>query len=967
MVPGESLRRSIEHSSRRASRGRRSGTVGFFLVVVMGAVSPAPAQENGRIVGTVLETGSGVPLRQVQVSLPGTGLGTLTRQDGQFIILEVPPGTYEVVAQRIGMGSAAQEVTVVAGDAVEVTFELETQALGLDEIVVTGTAGQARRREVGSSISQVDLQEMVEPVMSVAQALAAQSPGMLSLRSSGMAGSGSQIRLRGNVSVSMSNQPLIYIDGVRMQSDGLALNHAVGHHVAFGPKEVIGPLNDINPNDIERIEIVKGPAATALYGTEAAGGVIQIFTRRGTSGDVQWTAQTDQGVNWVQPFGPDNAPYMRLGPWLRNAHQQSYNLSVRGGAGGISYYASARRSDSEGVLPNDYDEKWLFRGNFGFQPFSNLDLQWNTAITRQHVENSPSGSSPYSLPHNAYHRAPGRPSNYVFSSEFDVINRLLEYEITTNVNRVVTGLTTTYSPTSAFTNRLTLGLDRLHSDMRNIRPYGYVNHPQGAVSTRSWTNDLLTADYVGTYDWRLTNTFRASLSWGGQAVVHQQIDVGATGDVLPGPGEHTVNSGADIVAQEERLRTINAGFFAQSLFDLNDRYFLTLALRVDGNSAFGEGFGLQPYPRATFSYVVSDEPFWPASLGEVKLRAAYGHAGRAPGAFDAVRTWTPTRWLEQSAFEPRNVGNSDLGPERTVEIETGFDATLFDERLSVQFTYYNQETRDALIPVQQIPTLGFLGSQLENVGVLGNSGIETDIDAAILQSRALSWNVGVGVYTNHSETKDLGGAAPFSVSGGGWLEEGHPVPAVRYDRLLNPDELAEPEIERDYIWGPNQPTHTFNIRTSLSFANGIRVSARGEFQGGHYIYDRATSESANRGSVVPFCDDIFPIEEAARDRLTALERYMCDDEWQATLVYPADFFRVRNLGLEAPIPFRIPGTSSAIFIASVQNFWTWLNDDFLAMDPEIAGNEGMSSGVTREIWEQPPPPASFRASLRISF
>ena len=930
----------------------------------------AHAQAQGQIVGQITDVATMRPLGEVQVYVQGAGLGALSRADGRFLILNVPAGTHTVVAERIGMRSSTQQVTVAAGQAATVNFQLEAEALGLDELVVTGTAGAARRREVGTAVASVNLADSPEPVASVDQALAARAPGMTSLRSSGMAGSGSQIRLRGNVSIAMSNQPLVYIDGVRLRSDGYALNHAVGQHTAFGPKDVMGPLNDINPGDIERIEVVKGPAATALYGTEAAGGVIQIFTKRGSAGSATWTAQVDQGLNTVQEFGPETAPYMRLDPWLRDGWQQRYSLSVRGGAGTVNYYISGSLEDNEGILPNDYENKYLLRGNVGFQPLDGLDLQWNTAITRQEISNSPSGSSPYSISHNGYKRSPadGRHATYVGTADADVISRLLEYEIDTNVNRVVTGLTATYTPMPRFTNRVTVGMDRIESDMRNVRPFGYVNDSQGSVSDQAWTAEQLTADYVGTFDWQLSNALRTSLSWGGQSVVNREVNLGASGRVLPGPGEHVVSSGATYVASEERQRVVNAGLFAQSLFDLNDRYFLTVAIRVDGNSAFGEDFGLQPYPRATFSWVTSDESFWPEGWGELKLRAAWGHAGRAPGAFDAVRTWEPIPWGGVTSFNPLNVGNPDLGPERTVEIEAGFDGSFFDERLRATFTYYNQETRDALIPVPLVPSLGFGGSQLRNVGTLSNKGVELDLNATMIQNQTLSWDLGTTVYTNKSEAVDLGGSSGFDVSGGGWVQEGYPVPSVRFDRVLNPDALAEPEVERDYIYGANQPTLTITPSTSVTFTNGVVVSARGEYQGGHYIWDRQSSSSAQRGQVTPLCDVAYPmIQNGQRDQTTAWDRYLCTGEYSADIVYPNDFFRLRDITIQAPVPFPIPGASSSTVTVSAQNFWTWKNEDFLAMDPEMAGNEGMSSGLARSIWEHPPPPASFRVSLRINF
>ena len=961
--------RASENRGGRVSRSRRSWYLPAVLLSLL-LVLPAAVQAQGQIVGQVVDGATLRALGEVQVSIEGLGLGALTRSDGRFLILDVPAGTHTIVATRIGMQTTSQDVTVQSGSSVEVNFSLQTQALGLDEIVVTGTAGAARRREVGTSVAQINLADSPEPIISVDQALAGRTAGMTSLRSSGMAGSGSQIRLRGNVSVAMSNQPLIYIDGVRLRSDGYALNYAVGQHTAFGPKDVVGPLNDINPNDIERMEIIKGPAATALYGTEAAGGVIQIFTKRGTQGAAQWTAQIDQGVNWVQEFGPENAPYMRLAPWLRSGHQQRYNLSVRGGGSALTYYMSGSMDDNVGILPNDYEQKYLFRGNVGFTPLPNLDLQWNTMITRQAIENSPSGSSPYSISHNGYKRSPadGRHATYVGSADEAVISRLLDYEINSDINRMVMGLTATYSPMPRFTNRLTLGLDRVVSDMRNIRPFGYVNDSRGSVSDINWAAEQLTADYVGTYDLRLSDAFRTSLSWGGQSVVSRETNLGASGRTLPGPGDHVVSSGATFTASESRSRVVNAGVFAQSLFDLNDKYFLTVALRIDGNSAFGDDFGLQPYPRATFSWVMSDEDFWPADLGELKARVAWGHAGRAPGAFDAVRTWDAIPWLGATSFNPLNVGNAALGPERTVEIEAGFDASFFSERMNLAFTYYNQETRDALIPVQLTPSLGFSGSQLRNVGVLGNTGIEVDLSGTVIQSEAMSWDLGLTVYTNKSEAKDLGGNAGFGVSGGGWLEVGQPVPAVRYDAITNPDAIAEPNVVRDSIYGPNQPTLTINPSMTFTFGNGIILTGRGEYQGGHFIYDRQSSSSAVRGQVTPLCDAAFPMVQAGqRDQLNALDRYMCTGDYGTQLVYPNDFFRVRELTLQAPIPFQLPGASRATITLAMQNFWTWTKDEFLAMDPEMAGNTGMASGLTRAIWEHPPAPASFRASVRIMF
>ena len=191
------------------------------------------------------------------------------------------------------------------------------------------------------------------------------------------------------------------------------------------------------------------------------------------------------------------------------------------------------------------------------------------------------------------------------------------------------------------------------------------------------------------------------------------------------PGDPTVTSGGTTLGKEERERVVNAGFFGQTMFDLRDRYFLTIGARVDGNSAFGEDFGLQTYPKASVSWVASDEGFWPSWSQEMKLRAAWGQSGRAPRAFDATRTWEQVGWGGQPAFYPRNVGNPNLGPERTTELELGFDAAFFGWALDDGGHVVRRQIDDALFEVRQIPqSRRIRNAQNDNVGEMKSSGME---------------------------------------------------------------------------------------------------------------------------------------------------------------------------------------------------------------------------------------------------
>jgi TonB-dependent starch-binding outer membrane protein SusC len=424
---------------------------------------------------------------------------------------------------------------------------------------------------------------------------------------------------------------------------------------------------------------------------------------------------------------------------------------------------------------------------------------------------------------------------------------------------------------------------------------------------------------------------------------------------------------------------ITAGGFVQNTVDYRDRLFLTAAVRIDGSSAFGSDFGLQPYPKASLSYVISDEGFWRDSWGEVKLRAAYGHAGRAPGAFDAVRTWNPASWVDGStALLPGEVGNPELGPEKTAETEVGFDAAFFRQRLTTEFTYYTQHTRDALFRVAQIPSLGFQTSQLRNLGEFSNKGIEWSIRGALIERPNFGWTVGLNLATNRSRALFLGDDAEddeeqFALGRRGYIRLDQPVPVISGRLILNPDAYEEPEWEVSHNFGPNLPTLMWTASMQFDLPRGIQLSGRGEFAGGHYMWDEASTLMAAR-SIWPPCESAYELMAAGRrDETTAWERVYCDPavSHSAFYVWPADIFRLRDITLTAPVDFLVPGASSARFSIALQNAWKRRHRDLPLFDPDMVGRgvttEGGMSTRVRYIDETMPPPVRLTTSLRVVF
>jgi TonB-linked SusC/RagA family outer membrane protein len=969
------------------------------------AVAPVGAQ-TGTISGRVA-TEAGTPVDGAQVYLVGTAIGTRTAANGRYTIVNVPPAQYRVRAQMIGFRPVEQPVTVAAGQTATLDYTLKQQAVSLDALVVTGTAGTARNREVGNSIAQIDL-AAVQPPSNVGQLLQGRSAGMTVMPSSAGAGSGSMIRLRGNVSVAMSNQPLVYVDGVRIRSDGYQRNvPPTGSDLRSG-NDVASPLNDINPNDIERVEVIKGAAASTLYGTEAAAGVIQIFTKRGATGTPQWTVDVTQGMVQALPFGPDpseappsdtipaayrdsfpdrfaglpargvsraggSSKYLFIDPWLRNGYQQRYTVALGGGGEALRYYVSGTTTDEEGVLPNDKEQKKVIRGNFSFSPISNVLFSWNTSYTKNNIANTAAGNNAHGLTLNAFRRD----RNYNSNDRPESVELMLNQEINSDIDHLITGGTANWSPSANFTNKFTVGYDLAQIENRNLRPFGFVLAPTGIISSRRNSYQNLTFDYSGSYVRPLATALRGTVSWGGQWVTTENRETSAYGENFPGPGKPIVSSAGTTLGFEERTRVINGGFFGQFLIDLKDRYFLTVGGRVDGNSAFGENFGLQYYPRASVSWVASEESFWPTWSSAMKFRVAYGQSGRAPGAFDAVRTWenAPGGWGGQPAFFPRNVGNPDLGPERTTELEVGFDAAWFNDRLSSDLTWYKRDINDALFNVSQIPSLGFLNSQLANVGKMKSSGIEATATLTVIERPKFGFSFGGSVHKYSSEVLSLGGAADFQIANFGWIMEGQPIPVIRTDFCVtNPDAKGVAPIissnVADCTFGPNLPTETYGMHTNVRLPYNITFVARGEYNGGHFISDGAANAATSRSVRWPGCYDFYRLTETGRaSEIKAIDTARCvvsgtrADYW----IYPADYFKLREVSLNFPVPQRLlRGARSASFSLSAHNAWKWVNDDFKTFDPETGNNGGFDSRV-RSILEHVPPPAVYSAILRISF
>ncbi len=804
---------------------------------------PEPlVQTVGAVTGSITESGSRRELAGAQVYVPGTGVGGLSNNQGRFVLTNVPDGEVTIRVELVGYGTEERTVTVVSGQTAVLDFELQVRAIALEELVATGTASATERRKIGNTLSVLDASKLQEdvPVTDFTQLLQGRSAAVTVLPTGGTVGTGGSIHIRGITSVTQTNKPLIYIDGVRADdsSDGLSVGGA-------SPTR----LTDINPSDIDRVEIVKGAAATTLYGTQASNGVVQIFTKRGRTGPARWSALVETGGErlstsrlpgrlWTEFVGPTGFRAHDPEEVVHTGLVQNYQLSVGGGADVLSYYVSGGFQRQEGsVTPTvNWMNQTFGRVNLSAVLHPTLSIGVNTGYVNSMLrlpDNDNALHGVYSqvvsgIPYTADEK---RPFGERWGSH--QINQTIL--TTQGVNRFTGGIKIDHHPLSYFTQTLTAGLDWYQQLDEKLYPYGFEGSGNnlGRKDSRQRQMKNTTLDYRASLTHAFSESIESQLSAGFQANLSRDHRTGATGQDFPAPGLETVGAAVITTGTEGWTNETNAGFFSQLDLGFLDKIFVAGGVRFDGNSAFGENFPFQAYPKASIAYDVSNEAFWPRDIAPtMKLRFAYGASGRAPAQFAADRTFSPIAAEDaQPAVTPWNVGDPDLGPETSREVEFGFDAGLFGDRIGIEFTHFNQVTKDALVYKRYPPSEGFERTQLANVGEIKNWGWEVGIRGLIVSRDNVTWDANFQLSTQGNLVTSLGGEPSFSGGNGTRVAEGYPATGKWTYVVDHWDPTTRKFVRVDTMEyrGDATPKWRGSLSTNLRLFNNLTVGGTGEF------------------------------------------------------------------------------------------------------------------------------------------
>lgn len=810
----------------RVARSWRRWVNGLVALLVTGAAASAQAQ-LGIITVHVIEAG-GTPIAQAQVAIVGTTLGGLTGADGRVMLRGVPTGTQTVRVLRVGYSEQKKVVELAAGQSVGVEFTMTTVAVSLAPVVTTAT-GETRRVEIGNAVASFTVADITEkfPIAKIQDVLNARTPGV-SVQLGTQTGTGSRIRIRGANSLSLSNEPIWIIDGVRMTSD-------LGAGPGTGGSST-SRTNDINPEEIESIEIVKGPSAATLYGTDAANGVIVVTTKKGRAGNTRWNASVEGGlltdqnrypynytiaghlpgqttyqnclglvavsqgsclmdsVRIYSPFyDPDASP-------INQGDMSQYTVQALGGTDAVRFFVSFDQSKETGVLRlPPFERRRLDSAGAGFHPWverpnmlakysfrtnlqtalrPDLDAQFQIGYINLYQRFTQESNATVGLGSQAF-GGPGYKTNgfvacagcgplngyrawtpgYTWQERTD--QELHRMMISTNIN---------WRPTSWLQNRVNFGTDLADAvDGRFL--FRGEGAPISATNRNGFSNNsrfntrTTTADIGSTATWRARAWVVSKTTLGVQYTNYQDDGTSANGSELP-PGSQVPNGAITRNATASTTLRKTLGLFVEEAVALNDRLFLTAAVRSDQNSAFGSNFQSVLYPKLSASWLISDEPWWkaPRQVSSARLRFAYGTSGVQPGPNDALRTFstvsTNIRNVESAGEIFSTIGNQDLKPERSTEYEGGFELKLFDNRWSLDATYYRKSTQDALISAIVPPSLGSAASVRRNLGQVKNSGIEFLVNGQIVDRPNFAFDLTFNISKNANQLVSLGGTPP---------------------------------------------------------------------------------------------------------------------------------------------------------------------------------------------------------------
>ena len=932
--------------------------------------------QQGTITGMITEAETGSALPGATVQVPDEGTGAAADSDGQYRITGVPAGEQTVRVTFIGYQAAERIVNVPAGGTVRVNFQLVPEARELEEVVVTGQGSEVERRRLSTTAQSVGGEDIDEvPTGRLEEALQSQLDNTQIRLGSGQPGSSTQIRSRGPVSADGVTTPVIYVDGVRVdnRTTGSPLDIATG-----GART--SSIADIPLENIERVEFVKGGGATTLYGSDAANGVLQIFTKDGTGvEDDQLSFETRLGAE----YGTDDFfRFDRTGEIVFEdpAFTQSYKLSGAGTVSGLNYSFSGKMYENNAARINNENIRYDINTKVSATPLENLQYSGTLNFVHNLYERAIEANFTTTLLRTESNLFFGEQIDSLDADTFNTLKDSLRrgdqlYQNDTRVRRFQTSQTLRYNPIESLTVRLQGGVDYRVENNKEVSTNQYqeqvgVSPTEGSIE--DFNRDFLGLSISGNVNheasWRFLD-FKTDIGF--QIFRDETKIVSIDADDLP-DGSQTVNSASETTASDFIEELAQWGIYVKENIGFGDRFFLDLGLRGDENSAFGDEIGTEWYPSIGASYVLTEEPFIEEAIptdiiSNVKLRGSYGESGNFPTPFANQRLIDAEPFLGALSYQFADPGEPNLRPERVETWEVGGNLGFFNDRISFEVTRYNETTTDALFDAPFAPSTG-LGTQERNIGEIENKGWELSSDFTILDQPDYGLNLSASFNTLDNEVVDNGAAPEFNIGGftflGSFVDEGQPVGYLRGDQPSFDEDGFVEDIEFNAAIGDPNPDQFGSINLSGRY-KGLSVRATADYQIG--AQGIATTDVLRTLSGFPD-EGRFPNPDN-EDFAPAVQQLFAGEvsffNLAGAYVEDNDYLKVRNISLNYRFPESLlpNGVRSIRVGASARNPFNFVESSF---DPEITGSEtaaGTAGGVFG--YRTISPPRRFTFTLNV--
>lgn len=804
--------------------------ISLVTIVAIFLLDTANAQQvNSTLEGIVLDAHDGSPLSGASIQIRGVTNSTSTQQDGRFRLVAGQHFPYTLVVSYVGYKTQTLEAT-----GSPITVRLSPDATDLDEIVVTGYGTQQRRHIVGA-IASVNAQDLKEiPAAGINQLLQGKVAGVEVGANSGVPGGGVTFRIRGNNSINASVEPLYVVDGVFISSDDPI-------STGLGNQRQSNPIADLNPADIESVQILKDANATAIYGSLGANGVVLITTKRGkqnTKGTISFNSyygwsdavnrfRVTSGAETAQLFNesvyntaldagrdpstvtlpfPDAASfptYNRIDDLFRTAKNENYEVSTQGGGQNSNYYVSFGYLNQESIVKPSGFERYSGRINYDNRVTEKLKVGTSVNLSRTYRNVSSNDNNPRGVINSAIFPRSFLPvynedGSFARHGSFDNHNALIENLDNNAVGwRTIGNVYAEYTILPELKLRSSWSLDYNHVGENNYANTLIINglSVNGSATARESKTQVLLNEQVLTYIKR----FGANDDHYVNALVGNTLQTAldqvttATGQGFATNDLKDISVAATTTGSSGRAKAKLVSFFGKASYTYKDRYTFDASLRGDASSKFGVNNRWGYFPSAGFNWRAGQESFVQSLnfLSDAAFRASIGLSGNQNGigSYAAQGVWSSgSNYLELPGTSPSRLANPDLTWETTRQVNIGADFSFINNRLNVSADYYDKYTYDLLLNVP-VPYRSGFASYLQNFGAVSNKGLEFAVNSINFDGEDFHWSTDFNISFNRNSIETLASDITQGASGRNTsiLREGYPVNSFYLYRQLQVD------------------------------------------------------------------------------------------------------------------------------------------------------------------------------------